>query len=584
MVEAEAFDDYGGWVLDQQFMDTMGSPYLLAHGLGRPVRDATTTVLLPRAGRYRVWVRTFDWVTPWGAEGSPGAFSLLCNGTPLPVIFGTEGDRWGWQEGGTVDLPAGAVSLALRDRTGFGGRCDCILLTTDQALVPPENPAVLRAWRRACRGLPEEAQSGGSFDLVVVGGGVAGMCAAVSAARSGLRVALVHDRPVFGGNNSSEVRVWLGGETNLDPYPRLGDLVRELEPAHRAHGGPTNTAEIYEDERRVAWLAQEPNLALFPLYHLIAAETGPDAIAAAVVEQVQSGQRLRLAARLFADCTGDGTLGALAGADSDTTLTGHLGASNLWYVTDTGRPVPFPRCPWALPLADKPFPGRGEHTAQWAQPGLDSLGRWYWESGFDDDPIADAERTRDANLRAMYGAWDVLKNVEGLYSTYQLAWASYILGKRESRRLLGDVVVSRGDLYRPGRYADGCVPCTWHMDLHVPHRDYQPGFEGEEFISWCLAVQYPRPLWLPFRALYSRNRSNLLMAGRNVSVTHEALGTVRVMRTTGMMGEVVGLAAALCARGEITPRELVTQHWPALRQALRAGVPGKLEESAPAAP
>jgi hypothetical protein len=274
------------------------------------------------------------------------------------------------------------------------------------------------------------------------------------------------------------------------------------------------------------------------------------------------------------DSTGDGCIGYLAGADHELTDKGHMGRCNLWNVIDTGKPAPFPQCRWALDLTDKPFPGRAKpgYAAPDNSRSIQSLGGWYWESGFDHNPITEGESIRDWNFRAMYGAWDALKNVDGLYPTHALAWAAHITGKRESRRLLGDVVVTRGDLYRERRFPDACVPCTWHMDLHVPHRDYQRGFEGEEFISWCVQGPFPRPFWLPYRALYSRNIANLFMAGRDISVTHEALGSVRVMRTCGMMGEVLGMSASLCRRFDCTPRGVYEKHLSELQALLRRGV------------
>src|SRR4051812_24494450 len=122
LVEAESFQDRGGWVLDTQFIEIMGSPYLLAHGLGEPVKDATTKITLPAAGKYHVWVRTKDWVAKWKAPGAPGKFQVAFNGTALPVTFGEQGADWFWQEGGTVELPAQST-VALHDLTGFEGRC-----------------------------------------------------------------------------------------------------------------------------------------------------------------------------------------------------------------------------------------------------------------------------------------------------------------------------------------------------------------------------------------------------------------------------------------------------------------------------
>lgn len=136
-VEAESFDSHGGWSLDTSFTHVVGSPYLLAHGLGKPVKDATGKVQISEAGEYRVWVRTKDWVGPWKAPGTPGRFQLVINGTPLAKEFGTVGADWHWQAGGAVKLKKGAQTLALHDLTGFDGRCDAILLTNDPSYSPP---------------------------------------------------------------------------------------------------------------------------------------------------------------------------------------------------------------------------------------------------------------------------------------------------------------------------------------------------------------------------------------------------------------------------------------------------------------
>ncbi len=577
LVEAEQFANLGGWLVDQQFMDQMGSPYLLAHGLGEPVRDAETTVRFPAAGKYRVWVRTRDWVAPWKAPGAPGRFKVIINGKALSATFGTEGAAWHWQDGGTVKVSREA-KLALHDLTGFEGRCDAILFSRDLSFTPPNDLQSLATFRRQALGLPETPADGGSYDLVVVGGGIAGTCAALSAARLGLRVALLQDRPVLGGNNSSEVRVWLNGGINLPPYPRVGDIVAELEPKQRAQVGTANSAEIYEDERRLALVRSQPNLTLFLEERVNAVEATGGVIRAVVAQHIRTARRVRLSARWFADCTGDGVVGAAAGADFDLTEKQHMGPSNLWNVQDAGQAepfpkcecedtnavnmafgstketAPFPRCPWALDLRDKAFPGRQPGKTKAAKDPLSNLGTWYWESGFDRDPITDAEWIRDQNFRAMYGAWDTLKNVDKLYPNYKLNWAAYIAGKRESRRLLGDVVLTV-DAFRTNQvFADASFPCTWTIDLHTPDPAYDKGQAGVEFISKATHGKYQTPYWAPYRCLYSRNVSNLFMAGRDISVTHEALGPVRVMRTCGCMGEVVGMAASLCKQHDCNPR------------------------------
>jgi hypothetical protein len=243
-------------------------------------------------------------------------------------------------------------------------------------------------------------------------------------------------------------------------------------------------------------------------------------------------------------------------------------------VQDTNA-APFPRCPWAVDLSHKPFPGRPSAKSKPSLDPLKGLGEWFWESGFDKDPISDVEWMRDLNLRAMYGAWDTLKNVDQLYPNHKLTWAAYIAGKRESRRLLGDVVVQVDDFRAQRVYEDGCFPCSWGIDLHTPDPKFQSGHEGMEFIAQFTHgtnYSYAGPYWVPYRALYSRNITNLFMAGRDISVTHEALGPVRVMRTCGMMGEVVGMAASLCKAHECSPRQVYEAHLDELKGLMTVGV------------
>jgi hypothetical protein len=596
-LEAEGFDDHGGWVLDQQSMDQMGSPYLLAHGLGIPVRDAVTKVTFPSAGTYRLWVRTRDWVAPWNAPGAPGKFQVLINGRPVPEIFGTRGADWHWQGGGMVNVPAEAA-IGLHDLTGFEGRCDSILFCKDPAFVPSNDVQALDKFRRKLLGLPDHPADGGEFDLVVAGGGLAGTCAAISAARQGLTVALVQDRPVLGGNGSSEVRVWPEGKTNFDPYPHLGDIVKELlAPIEKKGSLNGSAASNFDDARKLGMVAAEPRITLFANHRAMAVEMNGKSIAAVVAQSTLTARRTRLRGKIFADCTGDATIGYLAGADHEFAVGHNMGTSNLWNVTDTpdarqsldcdckdktalgmacepGQvPQPFPRCPWAIDLSDKPFPGRKNFHGQWGgKNSLENLGGWFWESGFDQNPITDIERIRDLNFRAMYGAWDALKNVDKLYPNYRLGWAAFIAGKRESRRLMGDVVVSADDFRNATDFPDKAFPCTWHIDLHNPDPNFDKGLPGEEFISRATAgaqFQYQGPYWAPYRCLYSRNLNNLFMAGRNISVTKDGLGPVRVMRTCGMMGEVVGKAAGICVKQDTTPRGVYELHLATLHELMR---------------
>jgi hypothetical protein len=595
-LEAEQFADTGGWDTDQQAMEQMGSAYLLAHGLGVPVKDAVTKVKVTTPGVYRIWVRTRDWVAPWKAPGTPGKFQLLVNGTPLFTIFGTEGADWHWQDGGTVSLTSD-TTLALHDLTGFEGRCDAILFSDDPNFTPPNELAELTKFRRKLLGLPDEPDDGGHFDLVVVGGGIAGSSAALSAARNGLRVALVQDRPVLGGNGSSEVRVWPEGHTNQKPCTHVADIVEELVAEKKAGDGNAKGAAIYDDARKTNLILAEPRITLLTDQRVFAVEASDGQISAVVAQHTHTARRTRLTGRLFADCTGDATVGFLAKADYEMSAENHQGMSNLWNVLDVADSkqvlkceckdktalamaaeagnvaAPFPRCPWAIDLSDKPFPGRPGHNGQWAGKNpLDNLGGWFWESGFDQDPIANVERIRDLNLRAMYGAWDALKNVDHLYPNHRIGWAAFIAGKRESRRLLGDVVLAVDDVRNGKVYPDAAFPCTWPIDLHAPDPKFQKGLEGQEFISQATGgkdYQYHGPYWVPYRCLYSRNISNLFMAGRDISVSHEALGPVRVMRTCGMMGEIVGKAASICVKQNVPPRGVYESHLSLLLELMK---------------
>lgn len=585
-VEAEGFATLGGWVIDSQVMDQMGSPFLMAHGLGRPVADAETRVKVPVAGAYRVWARTRDWNAPWGGgKEPPGRFQILINGKPLPAVFGTQGEAWQWQSGGTVELAQGEAALALRDLTGFNGRCDAILLTTDAAFMPPHAGDELARLRRQSLGLPERPEDGGTFDLVVVGGGIAGTCAAVSAARLGLTVALLHDRPYLGGNNSSEVRVHLCGRVNLPPYPALGGLVRELGPATVGNAQPP---EKYDDARKTAVVQAETNLTLFLNTRVNAVEAGRGRLAAVLGQDVRSGRRTRVAGRWFVDSTGDGNLGFLAGADyrygrESRDETGEalaperpdrlvMGTSVQWYSRVTDAPTSFPETPWAVAFTAANY--QKAHG-----------GEWNWETGFAWDQIAEFEKVRDHGLRAVFGNWSYQKNHapdKERYAKRELDWVAHIGGKRESRRMLGDIVLKQQDIVERVAYPDAAVTTTWTIDLHYPTDAQTEHFPGQEFRSYAKHIRI-EPYPIPYRCFYSRNVENLFMAGRNISVTHVALGTVRVMRTLGMVGEVVGMAASVCKRHGVQPRQVYTDHLDELKALMTQGV-SKLPLPTPAGP
>ena len=164
LIEAEDFDDYGGWVLDAQFDHEMGSPYLLAHGYGQPVADASTTIQIHRSGTYQVWVRAKDWVP----SHHPGRFGLSLGSVKLEHEFGASGQDWNWERAESVDLDVGSITVRLHDLTGFDARCDAIYLSCNgQQPVDGSDPEA-RAWRRALRGLPQQPSDEEPFDVCLL--------------------------------------------------------------------------------------------------------------------------------------------------------------------------------------------------------------------------------------------------------------------------------------------------------------------------------------------------------------------------------------------------------------------------------
>ncbi len=602
-IEAESFSNRGGWVIDQQSMDVMKSAYLMAHGLGVPVADASSGFNVSSEGEYAVWVRTRNWVAPWGVEGTPGKFKISVNDEPLDTTFGTEGADWHWQRGGLVTLNSGLNTISMNDLTGFNGRCDAIVLTKDKDLVPPNDVDELVAFRNQHLAFPDTPLDAGDYDFVVVGGGIAGICSAVSAARLGLKVALIQNRPVLGGNNSSEVRVGLSGLIYQQPYENLGSLVDELgavghwtlweanqnpdtersrkileiiknNPEKKEHNaGP---ASNYDDDRKLEVVRAEQNLHLFLNTHVFAVEKEGDLIKAVIGKSIITGRESRFAGKLFADCTGDGTVGFLSGADfrvgrESKAETGEprapnkaddlvMGTSVQWNSVETESPSPFPgTTSWAVNF--------DEETAIKA-----TKGDWDWETGAYRDQVREMEFIRDYALRVTFGNWDYLKNrspYKEEFANRKLSWVAYIGGKRESRRLLGDVILKEQDILEGREFEDATFTTTWGVDLHYPVR--QEGFTGEPFLSRA-DIREIKPYQVPYRCLYSRNVNNLFMAGRDISVTHVALGTVRVQRTTGMMGEVVGMAASVCKDEDVLPRDVYEKHWSKMVELMEAGI------------
>lgn len=575
-VEAEGFDNKGGWVVDQQFMDQMGSCYLMAHGMGQPVRDAETEICFDKTGEYHVYVRTYNWTSPWYSGEGPGKFLLKLNGKELPAVLGTAGNQWIWQKVGIVEVKHKKNKLSLHDLTGFNGRCDAIYFTMDENDIPAMNAIALSEMRRRKLNLEKRKKVATveKYDFIVVGGGIAGMSAAISAARLGCKVALIHDRPVLGGNNSSEVRVHLGGRIEAGPYTALGSLQKEFGPLK---GGNAQPGNYYEDEKKMDAIKQEKNITLYASCRAFDAETNGNRIVKVLIRNIETNQEMALSAPLFADCTGDANLGFMVHAEyrlgrearseyNEPTAPIHadkmtMGASVQWYSEEDSQNSTFPVFNYGVEFNEK----SAEKVI---------MGEWTWETGMNKNQVDDAEYIRDYGLLVVYSNWSFLKNFysgKKKFANRSLKWVAYIAGKRESRRLIGDHILTENDLVNFVEYPDATGSTTWTIDLHYPDPDNTTHFPGKEFKSIC-KMKKIHPYPVPYRCLYSKNIDNLFMAGRNISVTHVALGTVRVMRTTGILGEVVGMAASLCKKNGVSPRAIYPLYFDELKMMMKKGL------------
>jgi hypothetical protein len=553
LIEAESFTEKGGWVVDPQFVVQMGSPYLLAHGLGSPVENAVTQVKLTARGKYHAWVRTKNWVP--GEWKAPGRFKIAINGKELKQVLGTD-EGWNWQYAGAVSVKDTLVKIELRDLTGFDGRCDAIYLSTVKT-EPPSDLNELSGFIKQLNGesdLPAQSQS---FDLVIVGGGIAGCAASIAAAEQGMSVALIHDRPVLGGNASSEIRVHTEGITW-----KSGRILNMLNTVHWPNGSPES---VRDDRKRHNAMSNYDNIHLFLNWKAYSANAISDSITSVDARHTSDGKTIRFTAPLFIDCTGDGWIGYWAGAqymygredsseynenwDEHKELWSPakadnrvMGASVLWRSVDKGSPVIFPEVPWAMEVAED-YPA--------------VTGEWQWEySNNDLHQIDDAELIRDHMLKAIYGSFSNAKRLTE-NNNLGLEWVSYLIGKRESRRLAGDYIYTFQDEKNMVEFPDAVVMEERDIDVHYQQDLKDP--EKPDFLSEALFYPVDH-YYIPYRSLYSKNIKNLLMAGRCFSCSHVGLGGPRVMNTTGQMGVATGFAASLCKKYNTSPRGIYQTH------------------------
>ncbi len=593
MIEAQSFSNKGGWVVDQQFMDQMGSPYLMAHGLGAPVQDARTTVKVAEPGSYRVWIRNCNWTAGWSSSAA-GKFECFINGILLSKIFGTGPEGWLWEDGGVVSVPAGEIDVRLHDLTGFNGRCDAILLSKDLNYEPPNSLVELNDLRRSVRSREDDAVKTVFCDLVVIGGGVAGVTCAISAARFGLKAVLINDRSVLGGNNSAEIGILPQGQLCLPPYPKVGVVARDVGVLKGRDPKSVRKLELVQAEK---------NVDCHQNMHLTDVLMEGNHIKSVTCEHIEEGFHLRFEAPLFVDCTGDGNLGYLAGADfrmGRESRTDHgealapdiadnmkNGTSNLWKAWEHNVEHEFPECPWAIQFTEDMFtPDFGDYVYD-GFPCYWTNGHWFWQNGWEEDTVNDAEKIRDYNMLAAFGYWSFVKNRSARrseYKNWKLGRLDYINGKRESRRLLGDHILTQQDVENETTHNDAFVYGTYMIDMHqppegsyFPHGEFLLGKhihnKGNRDPNRTYEGHNMEPYPIPYRCLYSRNVSNLMMAGRCLSATHIGHSSARLINTTGMMGEVVAMGAALCIKHNCSPRTAGREHLSELTSMAENGVP-----------
>lgn len=416
-------------------------------------------------------------------------------------------------------------------------------------------------------------------DLCVVGGGLAGICSAISAAREGASVVLMHERAMLGGNASSEIRMWVCGA--FGENNRETGILEEifLENAYR---NPTKSYAIW-DTVLYEIVKREKNITLLLNCTCMDAksETGAFADGRSVRIKSVTGYQMttqsfyEITAKFFADCSGDSILAPLVNADfrmgresrdefgenshieKSDSMT--MGMSCLIQGRETDRDIKFTPPSFSTPLTAENFIGRDPDLYK------DTENFWYLELGGNRDTIADTEDIRDELLGLAVGTWDYIKNRSGMNaSKWDLDFLGFLPGKRESRRMVGEYVISERDISGGVVFDDEVAFGGWPLDDHFPGGFYHRGVPNTYY-------EVKAPYSIPYRALYSKNVENLFFAGRNISMTHTAMSSIRVMATCALLGEVVGRAAAIAAKYKITPHGVYLNKLSELQDSLMRG-------------
>lgn len=436
------------------------------------------------------------------------------------------------------------------------------------------------------------------FDVVVVGGGISGTCAAISAARNGAKTALVHERSMLGGNSSSEVRLYPEDTCGFSPWIKEGGILEEISTEERMRNWEPYIEGIMNSNWDLVlyeWVKREKNLSLFlntTMREVLMRDEGN--IAAIRAPQLGTEREFVLSATTFIDATGDGVLGYRAGADfhwgietraefdeelaPENPINGTMGNTLFYRARDTGHEIVFKRPEWSAEfLTEEDLTDRGH--------GHFECGYWWIEVGTPLHPIKDNEEIRDLALQQLLGVWDHIKNhctqdgVREKAKNYALEFVGFWPYKRESRRILGDFILTEKDVRDPSIRTDDIAYGSWGIDIHVPggilERRVPPYPEPRSDANF--KERGTIPYGIPLRSCYSRNVRNLLTAGRPIGASYVAFASCRVLPTGAIVGQGVGVAAALCKKYGCDPKTVARDHAEELQQTLLrqdAAIPG----------
>ena len=415
-------------------------------------------------------------------------------------------------------------------------------------------------------------------DLCVIGGGLSGICAAIAAAREGAKVVLVHERPVLGGNASSEIRMWVCGAVVQGGDNRETGIIEEI-MLENLYRNPTKNFYIW-DSVLYDFVKREKNITMLLNCTCMDAETeqGEYAFGRSIhIKSIKAYQMttqtfFTVNAKYYSDCSGDSILAPLTGAEYRLGREGRnefnedshveksdkmvMGMSCLIQGRETTKEVKFTPPEWSTKLTDEDVKNRPMS--------INGIGEnyWYLELGGNRDTIHETEEIKDELIPLAIGTWDYLKNSKKYDAdNWELEFLGFLPGKRESRRMVGEYIVTQKDVCADTVYDDTVAFGGWPIDDHFPGGYYHKGSPNTNILP-------PVPYCLPYRALYSKNVDNLFFAGRNISVTHYALSSTRVMATCALLGQAVGTAAAIAAKNDIAPHGVYTEHLQELKDTL----------------